>query len=727
MDLQSQQLTSLEAPELKALPAYEKILESYGLSVLLIDEGGNIHSASLRIAEGLGYEQAAFLRKRIFEIDPHLSVISWKKLWDELTGEGQIALETSYMTADEMLLPVRVRGIRVDSGQQAYCLASVENLMDATRYKDLLKAATRVSKVGAWEWNLINDKLLVSEELYALLGLNAQEKKLSDKTFIQRFSKKALHPSDYKELKQLVLRAIRQGQAFEKELALQLSPGKHRRVVLRAIPVQSELQAIRIYGTLQDISSLAARHEDLHLTQFTLDHAHEMIFWEKADGSLSYANITAAEKLGYTKDELLGLSAKDIVHEYSKEKSAATWGILRREGEAELESTLKTKDGALIPIYCSMNYIQFQGQEINCVFARDWRKKKEQEKKLSDALEKIRELSERLQEENTLLKEEINLNYNFNNIISQSRDYKKILQQVEQVAGTDATVLIVGETGTGKELLARAIHQLSKRDDNPLIKVNCAGLPKDLIESELFGHEKGAFTGAYQQKKGRFELAHKGTIFLDEIGELPVALQAKLLRVLQEGEFERVGGNKTIHVDARVIAATNRNLEQMVDSGEFREDLFYRLNVFPIRNIPLRERREDIPLLVQHFVKKYSEKTGKTIEKAPKSGIEKLLKYEFPGNIRELENIVERAVILSNGKTLNLAASLPQTRRGKIKEDGFFKSFEEMQREHIINALERTNWRVTGPKGAARLLKMNGRTLASKMRRLGIRREDFLH
>ncbi|MCB1053865.1 MAG: sigma-54 factor interaction domain-containing protein, partial [Acidobacteria bacterium] len=199
-----------------------------------------------------------------------------------------------------------------------------------------------------------------------------------------------------------------------------------------------------------------------------------------------------------------------------------------------------------------------------------------------------RELSERLQEENSLLKEEINLNYNFNNIISQSKAYKKILQQVEQVAGTDATVLIVGETGTGKELLARATHKLSKRDDYPLIKVNCAGLPKDLIESELFGHEKGAFTGAYQQKKGRFELAHRGTIFLDEIGEMPLSLQSKLLRVLQEGEFERVGGNKTIRVDARVIAATNRKLEQMVDEGQFREDLFYRLNVFPISNIPLR-------------------------------------------------------------------------------------------------------------------------------------------
>ncbi|MCB0563356.1 MAG: sigma 54-interacting transcriptional regulator, partial [Phaeodactylibacter sp.] len=449
-------------------------------------------------------------------------------------------------------------------------------------------------------------------------------------------------------------------------------------------------------------SLLTGKNEDLYLTQFTLDHAREMIFWEKGDGSFSYANVAAAEKLGYSQEELLGLTVRDIVHEYSDEERNDAWNILREQGESEREITLRTKDGRLIPIYCSMNFIRFKGREINCIFARDWSKKKQQERKLNEALEKVRELSERLQEENSLLKEEINLNYNFNNIISQSKAYKKILQQVEQVAGTDATVLIVGETGTGKELLARATHKLSKRDDYPLIKVNCAGLPKDLIESELFGHEKGAFTGAYQQKKGRFELAHRGTIFLDEIGEMPLSLQSKLLRVLQEGEFERVGGNKTIRVDARVIAATNRKLEQMVDEGQFREDLFYRLNVFPISNIPLRERREDIPLLVQHFTKKYSDKSGKAIGHISKAGIGRLMEYEFPGNIRELENIIERAVILSPGNTLNLEDSLPKGRKGVHDNDGFFKSFEDIQREHIIKALERTNWRVTGPKGAAK-------------------------
>ena len=347
---------------------------------------------------------------------------------------------------------------------------------------------------------------------------------------------------------------------------------------------------------------------------------------------------------------------------------------------------------------------------------------------MEQALAKVQELSEQLQRENTLLKAEIDLSENFNDIITQDKHYKRVLQQVEQVAHTDATVLLIGETGTGKELLARAIRKLSARSDSPMVKVNCAALPKDLIESELFGHEKGAFTGAHERKKGRFELADGGTLFLDEVGEMPLELQSKLLRVLQEGEFQRVGGTETLSVDVRVIAATNRNLMEMVEQGRFREDLYYRLNVFPIHNIPLRDRREDIPLLVRFFVKKYAEKAGKTIEHISQSGLDQLMQYEFPGNIRELENIVERAVILSSEDSLNLEDSFnaEARRKGGQKENTTFQSFEDMQRDYIIEALRRCNWRISGPKGAARLLQLNSRTLASKMRRLGIRRKDFM-
>ena len=280
--------------------------------------------------------------------------------------------------------------------------------------------------------------------------------------------------------------------------------------------------------------------------------------------------------------------------------------------------------------------------------------------KLQNALSEVETLKNRLQAENIYLQDEIKLAHNFSDIISRSEAMKKILGKVEQVASTDATVLILGESGTGKELVARAVHNLSERRERPLVKVNCAALPANLIESELFGHEKGAFTGALSRKIGRFELADGGTIFLDEIGELPLELQTKLLRVLQEGEFERLGNPQTIHANVRVIAATNRNLEKAIEKNEFREDLYYRLNVFPVSIPPLRDRKEDIPLLVNHFIKKYNVKTAKKVETISQEIIQALQEYYWPGNVRELENVIERAVIISPGKQLQLDEWMPK-------------------------------------------------------------------
>src|SRR5690606_12951714 len=278
------------------------------------------------------------------------------------------------------------------------------------------------------------------------------------------------------------------------------------------------------------------------------------------------------------------------------------------------------------------------------------------------------------------------------------------LHQVNQVAPTETTVLVTGESGTGKELLASAIHNNSTRKDRPLIKVNCATLPKDLIESELFGHRKGAFTGAIANKVGKFTLADGGTIFLDEIGELPLELQPKLLRAIQEGEIDELGGTKTIKVDVRIIAATNRDLKEMIREGKFREDLYYRLNVFPIDNIPLRARKDDIPLLAQFFLKKYTVKAGKAFKRISKDTINVLLNYDFPGNIRELENLIERAVIVESGTTLKPGRWLPE--RDNVIATNEFTSFESKQREYIVEVLNHTNWRVSGPNGAAVILKM---------------------
>jgi formate hydrogenlyase transcriptional activator len=337
------------------------------------------------------------------------------------------------------------------------------------------------------------------------------------------------------------------------------------------------------------------------------------------------------------------------------------------------------------------------------------------------AYEEINGLKARLQDENLYLQEEIKTDYNFEEIVGESGILKKMLRAVERVAQTDTTVLLLGETGTGKELIARAIHHLSPRKHRTLVKVNCAALPAGLIESELFGHEKGAFTGALARKIGRFELADGGTIFLDEIGDLPLELQAKLLRVLQEGEFERVGGSPTIKVDVRVIAATNRDLEKAVQQGGFRPDLYYRLNAFPVRLPPLRERREDISLLVRYFVMKCGSKLGKRIEAIPQKAMHALLAYPWPGNVRELENVIERAVILSQGSQLELGEWLPRfagTAHGER-----LATLEEVEREHIVRTLELTGWRVSGEGGAANLLGLRPTTLEARMKKLGIQRK----
>ncbi|MEC4674831.1 MAG: sigma-54 dependent transcriptional regulator [Nitrospirota bacterium] len=348
------------------------------------------------------------------------------------------------------------------------------------------------------------------------------------------------------------------------------------------------------------------------------------------------------------------------------------------------------------------------------------------------ALKEVEQLKARLEAENSYLREEIKLDHNFEDIISGGQTLPKVLQQVEQVAPTDATVLILGESGTGKELLARAVHSRSRRNSRPLVKVNCASLPINLIESELFGHEKGAFTGALAKKIGRFELADKGTIFLDEIGEMPVELQAKLLRVLQEGEFERVGNPQTTKVDVRIIAATNRKLEQAVKTGTFREDLYYRLNVFPITSPPLRERKEDVPVLVSHFLDKYSVKIGKQLDKVSQKAMEALQAYHWPGNVRELENMIERGVILAQGSALELEnipdlRSLPPQNLSPHSQTPLspIQTLEEVERTHIARVLKETNWVIEGSRGASTILGLNPSTLRSRMQKLGIKKSQL--
>jgi formate hydrogenlyase transcriptional activator len=343
------------------------------------------------------------------------------------------------------------------------------------------------------------------------------------------------------------------------------------------------------------------------------------------------------------------------------------------------------------------------------------------------AFEEIRVLTNKLEQEKNFLLDEINLTNNFQEIIGESPAIQNSLSKVRQVAPLDATVLILGETGTGKELIAKAVHNLSKRNENTFITVNCAALPSQLIESELFGHEKGSYTGAIEKRIGKFEVADGGTIFLDEIGELPLEIQSKLLRVLQEKEFERLGGKSTIYSDVRIVAATNRNLEKEVASGKFRADLFFRLNVFPITVPPLRERIEDIPLLVKYFIDKYSKKIGKEVKSIGKNDLEILRQYSWPGNIRELEHSIERAIIISEGSNLNFQKLLDGNSTDTEYDLQSFKTLLEIEKEHIINALKIAKGKITGEGSAAQILDINGKTLGSRMRKLGIKREIVIN
>ncbi len=441
------------------------------------------------------------------------------------------------------------------------------------------------------------------------------------------------------------------------------------------------------------------------------DEAPIAYVYEGIDSKLLRVNRTAMKSLGITADQVEGLYGRDFVPDTpdaQRRLREAFASVGKGIDTSGVVLELRRKDNGK-PLWMKW----WSRPDPSGTYTRTM---------FIDITEQVLMEQEkaRLEAQNVYLQEEIKGSHNFEELIGSSSSLKKVLKNVERVAPTDSTVLITGETGTGKELIARAIHNLSPRKNKPLVKVNCAAIPAGLIESELFGHEKGAFTGALMKKMGRFEVADKGTIFLDEIGELPLDLQSKLLRILQEGEFERVGGIQTFKVNVRVIAATNRNLEHLSKSGQYRPDLYYRLNVFPIHLPALRERDGDIPLLAQYFVRKFAANLGKTIDQIPERMIAVLQRYQWPGNIRELEHVIERAVILSEGPELEpidwLSPSDNKVDMAKAL------TLEDIERQHIRDILEQTSWRVSGEKGAAKILGLNPTTLEARMKKLGIAR-----
>jgi PAS domain S-box-containing protein len=509
-------------------------------------------------------------------------------------------------------------------------------------------------------------------------------------------------------------------------------PAEPRRgFILRIFAARATAEQERMRAE-QRLRESEARYRDL------FENAPNAYLITDTDGRILSANRRVTELTGYSIEELVGA----VVHSFTPDTSAGKTRslevnrkFLAGEAVSGWEVEVRRKDGR--PLWVKLWVEPSRGPDGAIQASRSF---------FVDITDRVLAERERarLHEQNRYLQEEIKAEHDFEHIIGQSGALLEVLAHVGRVAPTDASVLITGETGTGKELIARAIHSTSKRKDKPLIKVNCAALPSGLVESELFGHEKGAFSGAIAKRLGRFELADGGTIFLDEIGELPAEAQVKLLRVLQEREFDRVGGAAPIQVDVRVIAATNRDLLKEVQEKAFREDLFYRLNVFPIRLPPLRERRDDIPLLVHFLVNKFTLRIGKHLDEVSAATMQRLREYPWPGNIRELENVLERAVILARGDALEigpdllpLASPAPADRQQPGPEgvppnyllavpqptaDQRQPSLEAVERDYILIVLQQTNWVITGPRGAAQLLDLPPSTLRNRMKKLGITR-----
>jgi len=446
------------------------------------------------------------------------------------------------------------------------------------------------------------------------------------------------------------------------------------------------------------------------------------------DGRINYANPMFCAVSGYAASDVRGKPLLEIIPASERETVRESLNkAIAGEVKAQVARPLLTASGEIRQVSW-FHVLLHEGDRrvlgtlsIGADITELEAAKKDRDRHLAD----LEQLKEQLQRENIYLKEEILAGHGFTEIVGQSNALLYVLSKVKQVAETDATVIIQGETGVGKELIARAIHNESQRANGPFVRIDCTALPVNLVESELFGHEAGAFTGATRQRKGRFELAEGGTVFLDEVSELPEDLQAKLLRVLQEKEFERVGGGKTISTDARILAATNRDLSVEISAGRFRADLFYRLNVYPITVPPLRNRKDDLSLLVNHFISRFARRLGKTIDQVPAAVMDQLVAYDWPGNVRELRNVIERAVITSAGPDLRLPESLGSglwVSSGDNDTADTLPPLSAVESAHIRKALDATGWRINGPQGAAIILGLNPSTLRFRMKKLGIRK-----
>ncbi|MBP4138390.1 sigma-54 interaction domain-containing protein [Flavobacterium geliluteum] len=688
-----------------------KLIEQLPFEMIWIDYDSNIIYANAKFCENMGYSKEECRALTIPDINIAVTTETWKNHWEQINNKGCITFVATHKTKLGNFNTVQIIAQTFSNNGNVYICAIAYEIQESSFYKELMNNTQIIANIGGWELSLEDGSILATAGALNIFNTKNSLDLLPSK-IIDKFK-------DDDKFKSLLGKVMRKAISFDEIFETNDSPPRFIRIIAKPILRGDKIQ--KVLGIYQDVTEIREKEKNLSLFKNIIDNVEDLIYVYNEKGDLLYYNKSLINKLGFSKKELDGMSIFDLDTMVTKDFYEAHFEIIEKKDSHRFEWLIERKNQTQFPVDIISSLLKYKDTSYICSVVRDITLKKQQENNLNNALEQIKSLKDRLENENEYLQEEISKKINFENIICTTNAYGKVLKQVNQVAPTETTVLITGESGTGKELLASAIHSNSRRKERPLIKVNCATLPKELIESELFGHKKGAFTGAIADKAGKFMLADGGTIFLDEIGEMPIDLQSKLLRVLQEGEFDTLGGMKTSKVDVRIIAATNRKLEEMIKVGTFREDLYYRLNVFPIYNIPLRDRIDDIPLLAHFFLDKYSSKAGKTFKRLSKKTIDLLREYHFPGNIRELENLIERAVITENGTTLNPGDWMPKSNIRSISEG--FKTFEDYQRDYIIDVLNHTDWRVSGPNGAAKILNINDKTLFGTMKRLNIEKQ----
>ena len=744
--------------QIKANEFYAFTMNHLREAVFWIDQDGYIWQVNDAAAELSGYSKDDLKKMHVFDINQTVQQPDWNFIWNRLKEKKKVIFDAKLKRKDETIVDIEItQNFMVFEGREYTC-SLVRDIRARKMEEELLRTVSEATSGLTGEDFLLELAKHITMTMtmrYALITECANDEKTRLRTLCYVDGEKVLDNIEY-DTADIPCEIIMQGNDFfmpdnvqakyPKEKGIESAVGvpiystksgeiighilvidpdpitseKNQTAILKIFAARAgaEIERMKAEEKLKiansELEVLLKESEERFRDLF--EEAPIAYVHEGLDSKFIKANRAALRILGVRPDEVPFTYGRTLVPDTpdaQRRVKEAFESVGRGTDASGVVLELRRKDNGK-PIWIQWWSNPVVGGEFTRTMFID----------ITDKVLMEQEQA-RLQAQNKYLQEEIKLNYNFEEIISKSKDFQKVLQQIEQVASTDATVLILGESGTGKELIARAVHNVSNRSKRPLVKVNCATLPANLIESELFGHEKGAFTGAMERKIGRFELADGGSIFLDEIGELPVELQAKLLRVLQEGEFERLGNPKTMKVNVRVIAATNRNLQQAIEKKEFREDLYYRLNVFPIVCPPLRKRKEDIPLLIKHFCQKHEGKIGRKITHVSDQVIDAMMAYDWPGNIRELENIIERAMILSRNGVLEYGEWIP-TEKITESTNGIttpVTKLEDVEKEHIIETLKKTGWKVSGEKGAAKILGLNATTLEARMKKLGIKRE----